>query len=391
MNCRRDLKSSLDSDPASADGSAIPMSQSQVVHIHGRIVLGAGHEVGDIWIADGLLSLTKPAGRNVDIHHVAGFAVPGLVDVHCHIGLNLAGAASAAETEQQALVVRDSGVLLIRDAGSPSDTRWVHGRDDLPKLLRSGHHLARPKRYLRGYARELADVSELPAVVAEEAADGDGWVKLIADWIDRDHGDLAPLWPDDLLVAAVAEAHAQSARVTAHTFSTEAIDGLLAAGIDCLEHGTGLTDRQIDEVAKRGIAVTPTLLQIGMFENIAAQGEVKYPVFAARMRQMYARRYDHVRALHEAGVRLLVGTDAGGTIRHGQIAAECAEMVRAGIPAAEVVAAASWRTREYLGVGDLVEGASVDLVVYGGDPRVDIRELATPKVIVLRGEVVFTS
>jgi imidazolonepropionase-like amidohydrolase len=103
---------------------------------------------------------------------------------------------------------------------------------------------------------------------------------------------------------------------------------------------------------------------------------------------MHARRYAHVRDLHDAGVLVLVGTDAGGTIEHGRIAAETAEMARAGIPAADVVAAASWRTRAYLGVPGLEEGASADLVVYDADPRTDVAVLAHPRAVVLRGVVV---
>ena len=245
-------------------------------------------------------------------------------------------------------------------------------------------------RYLRHYGRELDDVGQLPRAVAEEAARGDGWVKLVADWIDRDlgpDGDLRPLWPDDVLAAAIAVAHDAGARVTAHTFSTEAVPGLLAAGVDCLEHGTGLTPDLIDEVARRGIPVAPTLLQVGLFDAIAEQAG-RYPLFAARMRGLHARRHQQVRDLHDAGVRLLVGTDAGGTIEHGRLPAEAAEMVAAGIPAPDVVAAASWRTREYLGVAGLAEGESADLVVYPADPRLDIGVLAHPTAVVLRGVVV---
>ena len=53
-----------------------------------------------------------------------------------------------------------------------------------------------------------------------------------------------------------------------------------------------------------------------------------------------------------------------------------------------MVAAASWRTRAYLGVPGLEEGASADLVVYHADPRVDARVLAHPAAVVLRGVVV---
>ena len=367
------------------------MSQPPVLHVHGSITLGAGREVGDVWVEDGVISLTRPTGLSAETVHLEGFAVPGLVDVHAHVGLGADGGVGAEEAREQALADRDAGVLLIRDAGSPVDTRWMDAHDDLPRIVRSGRHLARPKRYLRGFGRELHLPGDLPAAVAEEAAAGDGWVKIVADWIDRDHGDLTPLWSVDELTGAVAAAHAEAARVTAHTFATEAVDDLLTAGVDCLEHGTGLTDRQIDEVVRRAVAVTPTLLQIGQFDAIAAQALAKFPTYAARMRRMHRRRYRHVAALHEAGVRLLVGTDAGGTIRHGQIAAECAELVTAGIPAGEVVAAASWEARSYLGFGELVDGSAADLVVYAADPRVSIAVLRTPLAVILRGRLVNAS
>jgi imidazolonepropionase-like amidohydrolase len=360
-----------------------------VLHVRGTVVVDDERETGDLWVVGGRVTFERPTASR-DVTTIEGWAVPGLVDVHCHIGLGPDGPVDRATAEAQALADRDAGTLLVRDAGSPADTSWVHARDDLPRLLRAGHHLARPKRYLRHYGRELSDPADLPAAVAEEAGRGDGWVKLVADWIDRDlgaDGDLRPLWPDDVLARAVAVAHARGARVTAHTFATEAVPGLLAAGVDCLEHGTGLTPEQIAEVARRGIPVTPTLLQVGRFEEIAAQAG-RYPVYAARMRRMHVRRYEHVRDLHDAGVRLLVGTDAGGTITHGRIAAETDELVRAGIPDADVVAAASWRTRDYLGVPGLEEGASADLVVYDADPRVDARVLAAPRAVVLRGAAV---
>ncbi|WP_255491810.1 MULTISPECIES: amidohydrolase family protein [unclassified Actinotalea] len=362
-----------------------------MLHLRGTVVLDDSEEIGEAWVVDGRLTFSPPRGRRAaTAATLEGWVLPGLVDVHCHVGLGPDGPVAPDVAEGQALADRDAGTLLIRDAGSPADTRWVDARPDLPRILRAGHHLARPKRYLRHYGRELADVADLPAAVAQEADRGDGWVKLVADWIDRDlgpDGDLRPLWPDDVLAAAVRVAHEHGARVTAHTFSTEALPGLLAAGVDCLEHGTGLTPELIDEVARRGIPVVPTLLQVAQFDAIADQA-VRYPVYAQRMRRMHARRYDHVRDLHDAGIPLLLGTDAGGTITHGRIADEAAELVRAGVPAPDVVAAASWRTRRWLGAPGIAEGAPADVVVYPADPRTDIGVLAAPGAVVLRGRVV---
>jgi imidazolonepropionase-like amidohydrolase len=96
-----------------------------------------------------------------------------------------------------------------------------------------------------------------------------------------------------------------------------------------------------------------------------------------------------VRAAYEAGVPIYVGTDAGGGIRHGLAATEMLLLhERAGMPAEAVLAAGSWRAREWLGFPGLVEGGLADLVVYACDPRSDLRVVQAPQRIVLRGQVI---
>ena len=123
--------------------------------------------------------------------------------------------------------------------------------------------------------------------MAEQARRSDGWVKLVGDWIDRSVGDLTPLWSDDVLVAAVAAAHAQGARVTAHVFGEDALPGLIKAGIDCIEHGTGLTDDTVAMMVEGGTALVPTLINIENFPEFADAAS-KFPLYAAHMRDLYA-------------------------------------------------------------------------------------------------------
>ena len=355
----------------------------EAFHLTGPVLVDDDTVLAEAWIADGVLHTEAPPASG-PFTQLDGWAMPGLVDVHCHVGLDSGGEADPDLVLKQATIDRDSGVLLIREPGSPNDTGFLDGIESAPRLIRAGRFIARPKRYLKGYAREI-EVADLPRVAAEEARAGDGWVKLIADWIDRDAKDLTPLWPAEALAESIAAAHAEGARVTAHAFSTEAIDPLLDAGIDCIEHGTGMTAEQLERAAGLGVAVVPTLLQVGNFESFAAQGEAKFPRYAERMRRMHERRYEQAYAMWEAGVQVLCGTDAGGQVGHGALPAECAELVRAGIPARDVAAAASWSARTFLGVDGIAEGASADVVVYADDPRVDVSTLARPVAVILRG------
>ncbi|MFD8262228.1 amidohydrolase family protein [Streptomyces griseoluteus] len=362
------------------------MSDHAVLHVKGRVLAGP-HDVRDeLWVVGGRITYDRPAGAG-DVRAVQGWALPGLVDAHCHVGLGAEGPVDADTAEKQALTDREAGALLLRDAGSPSDTRWVDDRADLPKIIRAGRHIARTRRYIRGYAHEI-EPADLVAHVGREARRGDGWVKLVGDWIDRGVGDLAPCWPRQAVEAGIAEAHRLGARVTAHCFAESSLRDLVESGIDCVEHATGLTPELIPLFAERGVAIVPTLVNIATFPDLAAGGDDKYPRWSAHMRRLHERRYDTVRDAYDAGIPVYVGTDAGGSLPHGLVAAEVAELVTAGIPPVEALAATSWAARAWLGRPGLEEGAPADLVVYESDPRADVRVLAAPRRVVLNGRVV---
>ncbi|MGY0062946.1 amidohydrolase family protein [Streptomyces sp. LZ34] len=368
------------------------MRDSAVLHIRGRVLVGpdAGGFVEDVrdelWVVDGKITYDRPTAAR-DVRTIEGWVLPGLVDAHCHVGLDTHGAVDDSTSEKQALSEREVGALLLRDAGSPADTRWIDDRDDLPRIIRAGRHIARTKRYIRNYAHEI-EPEELVAYVAQEARRGDGWVKLVGDWIDREAGDLAACWPRAAVEAAIAEAHRLGARVTAHCFAEETLAPLVEAGIDCVEHATGLTEETIPLFAERGVAIVPTLVNIATFPKLAMAGEEKFPRWADHMRRLHERRYDTVRAAYDAGVPIYTGTDAGGSLPHGLVGQEVAELVKAGIPATAALSAATWGARAWLGRPGLTEGASADLVVYESDPRADVRVLTAPRRVVLRGRVV---
>jgi imidazolonepropionase-like amidohydrolase len=229
---------------------------------------------------------------------------------------------------------------------------------------------------------------ELVETVAAQAARGDGWVKIVGDWIDRDEGDLRPCWPREELAAAVARAHELGARVTTHVFGEDAVLEVLAAGVDCIEHATGMTDDAVAQLAQREVPVVPTLINIDNFPAIAAAAS-RFPAYAEHMLRLHSAARDRVAAAYEAGVPLFAGTDAGGALAHGRIADEVEALHDAGLPAVEALAAASWRARSWLGLPEpFVDGAPADFVVFDTDPRADLGVLRAPRRVVLRGVVV---
>ena len=352
-----------------------------ILHIRG---LGLPDEQPvEWWIVDGVLSAEPVSGAQTVLD--GGWILPGLVDAHCHVGLGEQGPIDDLdECITQAETERGVGALLLRDCGSPIDTRSLDDRDDLPRIIRHGRHLARPKRYQRGFAIEMEDESQLPDAVAEQARWGDGWVKLVGDWIDREVGDLAPLWSDGVLKAAIDAAHDNGARVTAHVFSEDALPGLINAGIDCIEHGTGLTDDTIELMVEHGTALVPTLINIENFPGIADSAS-KFPTYAAHMRDLYERSNARFAAAREAGVPIYAGTDAGSMVAHGRIADEIDALTGIGMSATDALGAACWSAREWLGRPSIEHGASADLVCYAEDPRGGAAVLNNPDVVILRG------
>ncbi|MCT7659252.1 metal-dependent hydrolase family protein [Mycobacterium deserti] len=351
------------------------------LHVRGRTL--PDEQPVQWWIVDGVLS-AEPV-RGAETVFDGGWILPGLVDAHCHVGLGEHGPLNNLDDcVEQGRVERDAGALLLRDCGSPIDTRSLDDHADLPEIIRAGRHLARPKRYQRGFAVELEDESQLPAAVAEQARAGDGWVKLVGDWIDREVGDLAPLWSDDILKAAIDAAHDNGARVTAHVFSEDALPGLINAGIDCIEHGTGLTDETIDLMVAQGTALVPTLINIENFPGIA-DGAAKYPAYARHMRDLYERSPARIGAAREAGVPIYAGTDAGSMVAHGRIADEIDALKGIGMTPTEALGAASWQARSWLGRPGLEHGARADLVCFADDPRTGAAVVNHPDLVILRG------
>ena len=198
----------------------------------------------------GLLS-DEPVPGRADRRRPAAVVVPGLVDAHCHVGLD----------EHGGVDEREHGGAGPR---RPRRRRAAASATPACRSTPAGSTTATTCRGSSGPAGTSPGPSATSATTASrssrptwsprsrpQAARGDGWVKLVGDWIDRDAGDLTPCWPADVAAAAIARAHELGARVTAHCFGEQSVAELVAAGIDCIEHGTGLTDDVIAAMAEQ--------------------------------------------------------------------------------------------------------------------------------------------
>ncbi|GAB3125663.1 amidohydrolase family protein [Tsukamurella serpentis] len=350
------------------------------LHFTGEVLTGGD----EFWVTDGEIRLSGSGGLEL-----TGFAVPGYVDAHCHVGIVSEGEPDLVQGRSLAQQDVAVGVTVIREPGSDLDTSPLDGQPGLPRLIRMGRHIALVKRYTRGLGEQLDDSSQLVEAVRRRAAEGHPWIKLVGDWIDRAAGDLAPLWPDHVLAEAIGAAHDAGAKVTAHVFGEDALPGLLAAGVDAIEHGSGLTDETIAIMADKGIALVPTMIQIENFPSIAAPARDKFPTYHRHMTALHDRRVATFRAAWEAGIAMYAGTDAGGFNVHGALPREIAALAEV-MPVQEAIGAASWRARRWLGFEGIEDGAPADVVIYDEDPRRALAAgaLPEPSAVLVRGALV---
>ena len=340
----------------------------------------------DVWIVDGRFSLEGPSDARTMV--ADAFLLPGLVDAHAHLALHSPAREDASPRERILASGRaqlDAGVLLVREPGGPDRLSAGLGPSDgMPRVQSAGRMLSPPGTYIPGLARPVGG-SALPEAAEEEARASGFWVKVIGDFPDRD-GRLVAHYRRDALVEAVARAHAVGARVAIHANLPGVIDDAIEAGVDTIEHGTMASEGQVLELARRGIALVPTLMiRDGVLGIARAFGVPAVDIVA--LERALDGQPAIVLAAVEAGVTVLAGSDAG-IGPHGQIRDEVARLLAAGLDPRMALGAASWIGRQYLGLPGIEDGAPADLVAFARDPRIDPTVLSEPLLIVLDGRVI---
>lgn len=349
-------------------------------HLRGHVLPDG--DLRDVYVVDGRITFEPVPDAETVVDD--GWLVPGLVDSHAHLALaSPAGphATPAEQIEASARAQLSAGVLLVREPGGPDRGSSRIGPElGLPRTVTAGRFLAPPGGYFPGLAREV-EPKQLAAAVAEEAAAGTGWVKLIGDY-PRDSARLTPNWDADSLAAAVTAAHTAGARITVHAITPEAIADAVDAGVDAIEHGTGMPPDLLATLAARGTTWVPTLIISDGIRQWArdAMAPAEWPAVDNWVDALPST----VAAAASGGVRVLAGTDAG-MVPHGMVASEVRLLIEAGVSGSVAIAAASWNARRYLGLPSIEEGAPADIVAFPDDPRADPETLFRHTVTILDG------
>jgi imidazolonepropionase-like amidohydrolase len=327
--------------------------------------------------------------------------MPGLIDSHVHLAFD-GGPNPAArmrgETDEQQLVLmlhsaRDLlgvGVTTARDLGARAYLDVVV-RDAVATGLARGPRMvvaARPITVTGGHCwfmgGEADSDDELRRMVRTHHKRGADLIKIMSTGGFMTTGS-APWYAQFTraqLAVVVEEAGRVDKPVAAHAHGIEGIHRAVEAGVTTLEHCSFVTEtneRRFDEplaarIAERGIFVCPTI-------------NVNAPYVAELTGTVVG---EHLKAMHEMGVRLIAGTDAGiDNTPHHQYVGGLQYFVTLGFRPADVLAMATTEAAAALGVdaitGRLAPGFDADVIVVDGDPSTDIAALGKLQRVIARG------
>jgi imidazolonepropionase-like amidohydrolase len=350
--------------------------------------------------------------------------LPGLADVHTHILLQ--GDATEAEYDEQ--ILKEYPAHRVVRAVRAMQIGLAHGFTTMRDLETEGAGYADvgirdavnegvvPGPRLKVVGPALSTTGTYPILhfrpdwkfptgvmvcdgadgcrkaVREQLSYGTDWVKIYANTgglhlTGDGYVDSPPNWTKEEIEAVVSETHARGARVAAHATSDTGVRMAVAAGVDSIEHGDSIRPEMAAEMAKKGIFFCPTLtVSFYVAEPRAKEGRGIW----AEMPKVLAKSFGNAR---KAGVKIVLGTDAGGfPWTEINQAAEFGHEVRLGMSPIEAIRSATVNAAELLGltgqIGTIEKGAFADLVAVPADPLADVGALTKIDWVMKGGKVV---
>jgi len=330
--------------------------------------------------------------------------MPGLIDPHTHLVLSdLEDPVRVTVATDQELLARAraaavralaAGVTTVRDLGDRGYLTTIL-REELrsapwtgPEIVCAGPPITTPGGhcwFLGGAERPTT----IAAAVRRRVTRGCDVVKVMASGGHLTPGSDAGASQFGLahLRTVVAEAHRLGRPVAAHAHGTHAILDALKAGVDTIEHATFLSPEGRDPSAHVLDLVASGASVIAVTLGCLPGGPRPEPPVARRLavaRRTWAR-------LHQAGARLVTGTDAGvargkphDVLPYGLMA-----MVTLGLTTGEVLRSATVDAASVCGLvgrkGRLVRGADADLLAVRGNPLQDLGVLTDVRAVFRAG------
>ena len=197
---------------------------------------------------------------------------------------------------------------------------------------------------------------------------------------------------DEEQIALVQAAHAMGRKVAAHAHGKAGMMAALRAGVDSIEHGSYLDAEVAELFVQTGAYLVPTLIAGHTVERIATeQPDFFVPAVRQKALEVGPIMRNALRIAHERGVKIAYGTDAGVN-DHGTNAYEAVLMNEAGMPAREILIAATVNAADLMSLTDVTgtieAGKDADIIAVSSSPLEDLATLLQPTFVMARGNEV---
>ena len=335
--------------------------------------------------------------------------LPGLIDAHMHffgcryediaewnlISGELASVRSV--TDMRNLIM--AGFTTVRDLGSKTAVHLaqaeIEGDISGPNVIASGHSLAQTGgnddlKFLPldmakalSYSYYCDGPWECTSAVRKVIREGATVIKVYASGGFAAGNRPLPNLTVEELKAIVEEGHRSGVKVTAHAYGEEALNNVIDAGIDSIEHGIGLTEDIAERIRKAGIYYIPTMSvymaekdnhgRLDLLPRIRGKSRVN------RSEIINRHVTKEIEIARNAGLKIVMGTDFVGAenSRHGDNAIEIERLSRYLGPEKALNSSTSLAA-DCIGLdnaGRIKKGYSADLAVVKGNPFKDIGKI----------------
>lgn len=387
-----------------------PIERSVVVVEGSRVVFaGASSDVGQV---DGAQDLD-----------VSGMTVlPGLINSHCHLvhrgdgeptEVKIPRLARTHDTlltlyaAEQARKNLDYGVTTVRDthpSAGGTEYQILSLRDAIKAGVVPGCRIVSSGRIItmvgghgsQWVSWQCSGVEECRRAARETLKNGADFVKVMAAAGNGPMPGKPETWARMLTVeemaAIVDVAHRAGKPVSAHTHGVQGISDVLDAGVDSVEHGSGLTDELIERMVKQGAYFVPTISSYEM--NVRGDLQAGAPTEKTRdLQGLIERHRPGIAKAIQAGVKIAAGTDAGaGWCAHGEsVIVELESYVSLGMTPMQAIMSATQTAANLLQLGDRIgiiePGKVADLIVVDGNPLDDVGNLRRVRLVMKEGKV----
>lgn len=385
------------------NGTRQAMIQDAVVVINGQNIVAVGPAS----------EVSLPAGIDV-LDAGDRTLMPGMIDAHVHLlftGSARSGEESRRASDNQALLTGvqnaqhglKSGLTTVRDCGDRNYLSLslrdfiAEGGLTGPRLVCSGPVITTTAGQLWWSGIECDTEDELRRAVRTLVKNGVDFIKLMGSGGNATPGSNpeAAQYEAAGFRAVVEDAHRMGKKVAAHVHGVESIRMAVAAGIDTLEHvpfrahGTIEYDPQlVDEILRKDLIVS--LAMPATWYRVRAEDMLEA---RTHPQALWEQRYETIRRMLDAGVKLVVSSDQGSTSTRIDELSLLMEFLTAdvGMPALEVLYGVTGLAAEALGIEDevgvLEAGKRADLILVDGDPCTDMSALRRIYSVVKDGQV----